>query len=539
MRVPRGRLRRAVSAGAAALFAVLLLTAPTHPAATAADRTTLPYESAAADAATPRTALDVHVLAALRAKGIEPAPTCSDGVFLRRVHLDLIGALPGPAETAAFLADRSPGKRAALVERLFARPEFAEYWALRWCDALRVKSEFPVNLWPNAVQAYHRWVHDAVRDNMPYDRFATALLTSSGSNFRVPPVNFHRGVQGRDAASYAAAAALTFMGTRTALWPETRRRELSAFFSRIVTKPTREWKEEIVLNDPSADTPLDAVLPDGTRVRIAAGDDPRRAFAAWLVAPENPWFAKAAANRVWAWIFGRGIVHEPDDLRADNPPSNPALLAHLEREFVLSGYDLRHLIRTIVNSRTYQQSPVPRSDHPDAAALFASYPLRRLDAEVLADALVATLGGDGEQYSSIIPEPFTFLPVTDRTIALADGSITSRFLETFGRPSRDTGLFSERRNDTTDAQRLHLLNATEIQRRIERSPRVRSALEAARGDRTALVREIYVAVLSRTPEPGETEAALRHFTAGTPSLKPAADDLTWALLNSKEFLHRH
>jgi hypothetical protein len=488
--------------------------------------------------------VDAPVLAKLREKGLEPANPCSDEVFVRRVYLDVIGTLPEPEEVTGFLKDRRPEKRAALIDALLQRPEFADYWALKWCDLLRVKAEFPINLWPNAVQAYHRWVRDSLRENRPYDQFARELLTSSGSNFRVPPVNLYRAIQGRDAPatdrarSVAEAVALTFMGTRLDTMPPARRSGLAAFFLRLAYKPTAEWKEEIVCLDPAPAAAVDAGFPDGTKVRIAPGDDPRVVFADWLVTPTNPWFARNIVNRVWFWLLGRGVIHEPDDIRPDNPPSNPELLTCLEKELVKAHWDLRQVYRLILNSRTYQQSSIPRSDRPEADALFAHYLVRRLHAEVLVDAL-SWIGGTGEGYSSAIPEPFTYIPEGQRTIALADGSITSPFLQMFGRPPRDTGLESERNNQPSDAQRLYWLNSSDVQRQIERSRRLGRLILGARGNRADLIRWTYLTLLSRNPTPAELAAAEAHFQTNGLGPKQAADDLAWALINTKEFLYRH
>ena len=178
----------------------------------------------------PANGVDTRVLAALQQRGIEPAHPCSDEVFIRRVHLDAIGTLPEPSDVRQFLQDGRPDKRATLIEALLEREEFSDYWALKWGDLLRVKAEFPINLWPNAVQAYHRWIRDAVKENRPYDQFVRELLTSSGSNFRVPPVNFYRGVQSREPSGLAEAVALTFMGVRVASWPEDRRENMAVFF---------------------------------------------------------------------------------------------------------------------------------------------------------------------------------------------------------------------------------------------------------------------------------------------------------------------
>lgn len=482
--------------------------------------------------------VDVMVSSSLKKRGIQPAYLCSDEVFLRRVYLDVIGTVPEPAMVNKFLQDSRRDKRAVMIDALLARKEFADYWAMKWCDILRVKAEFPINLWPNAVQAYHRWVRDCIRDNKPCDQFARELLTSSGSNFRVPPVNFYRAIQGREPSAVAEAVALTFMGTRLAGWPEARRSEMAAFFSRISYKPTAEWKEEIVCLNPAPAAPLDAVLPDGTRVRIAPDRDPRAVFADWLVTADNPWFARNMVNRIWTWLIGRGIIHEPDDIRPDNPPANPELLALLQEELINSRYDLRHVYRLILTSRTYQQSAIPRSQHPDAEALFAHYAVRRLDAEVLIDAL-NWIFGSSESYSSPIPEPFTFIPEHERTIALADGSITSQFLEMFGRPSRDTGLESERNNQPTDAQRLHMLNSTHVQRKIQDSWRLRGLISTTRRDRSQLVRLMYLNILSRYPTAAETAAAEQYFQAEGLKADQAVHDLAWALVNTKEFLYRH
>jgi len=211
--------------------------------------------------------------------GIQPANPCSDEVFVRRVYLDVIGTLPTPEEASQFLSDQDPNKRGALIDRLLERSEFADYWAMKWSDLLRVKSEFPINLWPNAVQAYYRWIRTSIKDNLPYDRFVRELLVSNGSNFRVPEVNFYRAVQSKEPQTIAQAVALTFMGARAGNWPKARLEGMAAFFSQIGYKSTAEWKEEIVYFDPQKSAPGSplgpAVFPDGTPAHLAPGQDPR------------------------------------------------------------------------------------------------------------------------------------------------------------------------------------------------------------------------------------------------------------------------
>lgn len=489
-------------------------------------------------AAAPAATVDEAVAAALAERKIPQAPLCTDATFVRRVYLDVIGKPPTPEEVKAFLQDRTAGKRATLIEALLARPEFADYWSMKWCDVLRVKSEFPINLWPNAVQAYHRWVHDAIRENRPYDAFARDLLTSSGSNFRVPPVNFWRAVQGRAPSDLAGVVALTFMGARLDRMPKERAAGLAAFCARVAFKPTSEWKEEIVQLNPAPVAAVEAMLPDGTVVKLEPEDDPRLVFAAWLIRADNPWFARAVVNRIWAWLMGRGVVHEPDDIREDNPPSVPGLLEALEAELVRSKWDLKQVYRAILNSRTYQASSTPAGDDPAAASLFAHSAVRRLDAEVLADA-IAAITGDREEYSSPIPEPYTFIPDSHPTVLLPDGSITSSFLEMFGRPARDTGLFSERNNDCTDAQRLFLLNSSAMQERLRGSARLRAIGQAARGDSVTYIREVYLLILSRHPTEKEIADVREYGKTSGLSGKQSAEDLAWALVNTKEFLFRH
>ncbi len=480
------------------------------------------------------------VLARLQQLEIKPAETCSDAVFVRRAFLDVIGTLPTAAEVRQFLQDRQPDKRRVLIDQLLARDEFTDYWTMKWSDLLRVKAEFPINLWPNAAQAYHRWIRTAVRENLPLDQFARTLLTANGSNFRVGPVNFYRAMQNKDPVGLARAAALTFMGVRAEKWPAEQQAAMAVFFSRVGFKATGEWKEEIVYFDSAKPMPPEArraTFPDGTSVELPPDTDPRLIFTDWLLAPQNPWFARSLANRVWFWLLGRGVVHEPDDIRPDNPPSNPELLEYLARELRTANYDLKQLFRLILNSRTYQLSSIARSDHADAEANFAFYAIRRLDAEVLIDAL-NQITGTTERYSSPIPEPFTFIPEDQRSISLPDGSITSSFLETFGRPSRDTGLELERNNRMSANQRLHLLNSTQVQRKIEQGGKLQTLLRGRGGPRE-IMDALFLTILSRPPTEDERAATVEYARAPGVDARAAMNDLVWALFNSAEFLHRH
>jgi hypothetical protein len=512
--------------------------------------------------------VDDFVFGQLARLGVTPAGRCSDEVFFRRAYLDVIGCLPTAAEARAFFGSQQADKRAELIDTLLERDEFADYWAMKWGDLLRIKAEFPVNLWPNAAQVYHQWVRAAMAENRPYDRFARELLTSSGSNFRVGPANFYRAMQNRTPEGIAATVALTFMGTRAETWPPERLVGMAGFFSQVGYKPSREWKEEIVFWDPlgttqatnSTATPaslepvaagLTAVFPDGRQVTLPPDRDPREVFADWLIMPKNPWFTRNIVNRVWSWLMGRGIVSPADDMRETNPAANPELLAFLEQELIKAKYDLKQLYRLILNSRAYQLASRPEAAPDDvAAAHFASYPQRRLEAEVLIDAL-NQITGTTELYTSPIPEPFTYIPTNTPAVALADGSITSPFLALFGRSARATGLEDERNNQVLPAQMLHLLNSSHVGRKLEQGPGLRAIIDSGR-ERSQILDELYLTTLSRYPRPGEATAALAYAApGGAPGSRAGAGpatprkqreawvDIAWALVNSDEFLFRH
>jgi hypothetical protein len=564
----------------APLMAALIFSAA---AATAVDST---FESDLP--AVPQAQIDKLVFAKLSQLQMQPV-LCSDAVFVRRAYLDIIGILPTAQEAKDFIQNPDVhNKRRVLIDKLLDRPEFATYWAMRWGDILRIKAEFPVNLWPNAAQAYHRWVMASLAENKPYDKFVREMLTSSGSNFRVGPVNFYRAIQNRTPEGIAGAVALTFMGSRTDKWSPNEVAGMAVFFSQVGYKPTSEWKEENVFWDPlGASTtriniapgrdaivstnppptvvlptnapPLIATFPDGKQVKLTLNKDPRELFADWLISPRNQWFSRSIVNRIWYWLLGRGIIHEADDIRPDNsnPPSNPALLAYLEKEFINSRFDMKQLYRLILNSKTYQLSSMPRHKGPQAEANFATYPLRRLDAEVLIDAING-ITGMTDLYTSPIPEPFTYIPENLPAVGIADGSITSPFLTLFGRTARATGMENERNNKPLSGQWLYLLNSSQVQRKIEQGPKLRTLIESSRKPQEIL-NDLYLTILSRHPTTEELKtissygnfgvamaASATKSGSGKSSSYPSRQrmredwiDITWSLINSTEFLYRH
>ncbi|MBM4049065.1 MAG: DUF1553 domain-containing protein, partial [Planctomycetes bacterium] len=380
------------------------------------------------------------------------------------------------------------------------------------------------------------------------------LLVSSGSNFRSPTANYYRALRKRDAQGYAEATALVFMGARlecarchahpTENWTLDDNLGMAAFFAQVKIKTTREWKEEIVYVDPKQvlrhPVTKTAVAPKplgGESAKLAESEDPRANFAAWLTSPENPWFARNIVNRVWYWLFGRGIVHEPDDMRPTNPPTNPELLAYLAQELVSHKCDLRHIYRLILNSRTYQLSSKPNQWNANDVAHFSRYPVKRLAAEQLMDA-INQVTETFDKFTSQIPEPFTVLPDGFRATQLADGSIGTAFLELFGRPPRDTAYECDRSSDTSMQQALQLINASDLTGKIARSPRLQRLLKDRKSD-AEIADELYLAALSRPPSAGEAQKVTAHLAKDEKARRQAAEDLMWALLNTKEFLFNH
>ncbi|MGA2271539.1 MAG: DUF1549 domain-containing protein [Bryobacteraceae bacterium] len=496
--------------------------------------------------------IDELVYAKLKTMGIPPSGLATDAEFLRRVYLDAIGILPTADEARAFLGDRDPRKRAKLIDQLLERDEFNDFWALKWGDLLRIKSEYPVRVWPKAVAVYYQWVHESLARNKPYDQFARELIASNGSNFREGPTNFVRAVPSKDARTLGETAALVFMGARMGCarchshplegWTLDDDLALGAFFAKVNYKSTLEWKEEIVypdfklsLRDPRTRQVVEPRLPDGTAVEVGPEEDPRLEFANWLTAPDNPWFARNIVNRIWFWLLGSGIVNQPDDLRATNPPTNPELLAYLEQELTSHHYDLRRIYRLILNSRTYQLSSGPNQWNAKDATHFSHYAVKRLTAEQMLDA-VSQFTETSEKFRSIIPEPYSNWPTNYRATQISDGNTECPFLDLFGRPPRDTPYEEERDSDLTLRQTLYFLNSEQLEGKVSGSPRLKRLLSRSDAE---ILDEIYLTTLSRLPSVDEKKRLL-DYLAGKKAARPqAVQDVAWAVLNAKEFVFNH
>ncbi|MBR2373060.1 MAG: DUF1553 domain-containing protein [Lentisphaeria bacterium] len=487
--------------------------------------------------------------------GITPAPVVGDAEFFRRLSFRVRGKLPQVSELKKFIADKTPGKRSLLIKKYLDSGDFALLMAMRYADMFRIKSEFPINLWPNAVQCYHRYFYTLTIEDRSWRQTARELLTSSGSNFRVPPANFFRANADRTPKGLAAGTALALMNFRTTALSDADRKKFEAFFSRIRFKSTKEWKEEIVYNDPGQAI-LKCRTPDGAEFTIdTSGTDPRRVFADWLTDDENPFFARAYVNRAWYWMFGAGIANPADDMAmprkqglwsrifgretapAANAPVDEELMTFLSDYFRANGYSTKKLYSLILNSRAWQVGwRCKKEELARKEKYFAVYPVRRLESEIISDAL-SSLTNSYERYVSVIPEPFTYIPRNTPAVSLADGSMSTGTLDKFGRSPRDSGKFEERNNNSTGAQRLHLMNSGVLYKQISRMP---GRILRGRLNMDQMMDLAYLTVLSRYPEPEERKAITAYHKKLSRREKwKIWPDLFWALVNTAEFSYHH
>ena len=476
-------------------------------------------------------------------------PQAPDHVFLRRIMLDIKGIQPTPQEVKRFLADKSPDKRKKLIDSLLKTPEYADLLAMRYSDMFRIKSEFPINLWPNAVHAYHHYFLDNARRDRSFYTVVRELLTSNGSNFRVPAANFFRAAANRTPAGLAQSTALSLLGMRYENFSDDRKKAFEGFFQCIRYKSTDEWKEEIVYNDINSNV-IKAGTPDGIDFTIKAPEtDPREVLADWMTSPKNRYFARAYVNRVWSWFMGRGIVEPADDMPlpetfwdkvklsspAGQQPSNPELLDFLADYFIETNGSTAKLIKLIVSSKAYNANwKTVREQQFLAEQRFAAFKVRRLDSEILVDIICKVLD-TSESYSSVIPEPFTYLPRGTRAVQISDGSISSRMLDSFGRPPRDSGRISERKRTIDDSQRLFLMNSGWIYNNAGKFPK---RWKNKRMNFNERVDFVYLNVLTR-PATKQEQKLCRKRNKAMKKTWVFWGELVWSLVNSKEFIYQH
>lgn len=489
-----------------------------------------------------RNYVDRHVDDKLQQLQFAPAPLCDDGTFVRRVYLDVIGILPTLQETEAFLQDDRPDKRAQLINTLLNRPEHAKFWALKWGDLLRLSVK---QIGAPSVHKYHRWIEGALGRNMPYDQFATSLLTASGSTMINPAANFYRTSANRDDA--VETSAQIFLGTRIQCakchnhpferWTQDNYYGMASFFNRVERKRTGKGDETVILSGTVGEVthPLNGKTmkpwaPAAGELPVEATADRRGAFAQWLTGPSNPFFARVEVNRLWAHVMGRGIVEPFDDFRDTNPPANAPLLDALAEDFVRNGFDRRHVLRTILNSRTYQAQSTRNAFNKDDRKYFSHYQPRMLSAEQLLDAIGEVTG---------LPERIGGLPADMKCTQLPAPELAKiDFLKVFGQPERQSACECERTDDTSLEGALQLYNGKLLHDRLRNgNNRFRRAMAEGKDD-AAVVREFYLASLCRPPSAKELQLSLAHLSAAK-DRNAAMEDIAWAILNKTEFLFQH
>jgi hypothetical protein len=491
----------------------------------------------------PSNFIDQHTLAKWKQLGIVPSELCGDSEFIRRVMLDICGTLPSAEEVYAFVADSAPDKRDKLVDKLIDRKEYADFFALKWSDILRVKRRGNANL-RRSTYGFARWIRYQLETDRPYDQFVRDILAAQGDVSTSPPVAWYREIKSPEAA--VDDTAQVFLGLRIQCarchhhpfekWSQDDYFGFAAFFARVGRKPGLEGIQEEQrifslrageVNNPKTSKPVKPKGLDAAELDVAADQDRRQFLADWLGDPENPFFARAVCNRMWAHFFSRGIVNPEDDMRVTNPPSNPELLDALAKDFIANHYSLKHLVRTICTSRTYQLSSIPNDYNKHDKQNYARYYPKRMQAEVMHDAIVSVTGS---------PTNFNGLPPGFRAIELPDESSATYFLTVFGKPQRESACECERVGQANLAQSLHLLNSNEIQGKISGGSRIAAWMNDKEKSDSDKMTELFLTCYSRPPTADEMEIALKHIEAKKDKKKEAYEDLMWALLNTKEFL---
>jgi hypothetical protein len=501
--------------------------------------------------------VDTAVFANLKELGIPPSPVCDDATFLRRVTLDIAGRLPTEAEAKAFLSNTSPNKRDQWIDELLRSPDYADFFAGKWTAVLKNRRDDASDMVSNF--AFHAWVRDSLLTNKPYDQFVRELLAATGTVIGNPPVAWYKRV--KEPKDQIEDIAQLFLGVRVQCaqchhhpferWSQDDYYALAAFFSQVGRKPSDTRGEDLIFHKRGVAAATNiktrlAVKPAalGDQVRpIAPDEDPRLRLADWMKSPNNPFFAKVLVNRYWKHFFQRGLIEPEDDIRDSNPPTNPELLAALEKNFIKSGFDLKDLVRTITRSNAYQLSAIPNKHNLGDRQNYSRYYPRRMSAEVMLDSMDQLAGTQTD---------FPNLPAGTRAVALPDNSYnqSSAFLRVFGRPDGQSACECERVQSSSLGQSLHLINGGDIRTKLAH-PKGR-AQQLANDPRPAeaKIKELYLAAFAREPRPNELKVALEYLTetrvnaAGQKldaqrAARENFQDLIWALMTTKEFLFNH
>ena len=477
---------------------------------------------------------------------IQPSDLCTDAEFIRRVYLDLTGLPPGVDEVRSFLTDERSAKvkRDELIEQLTNSPEFIEHWTSKWCDLLQVNRKF---LSVKGAWAWRRWIRDAVANDTPYDRFAYAILTGSGSTYQNPPAGYMRVL--RDPRDAMENSTQLFLGVRFSCnkchdhpferWTQNQYYDLAAYFAQVGRKPGLVPGDEVIydtrgtgeVTHPKTGKVSKPAFPYDYPGMPAAEGTRREQFARWATSAKNPYFATSYVNRVWSYLLGVGLIDPADDIRAGNPPSNPELLDRLTRDFIDYGFSFRHLVRTICGSRVYQLSIATNVWNADDQINFSHAVARRLPAETLFDTIQAVTGAHAKLPG--VPAGFRAAELPDSAVKVQGG-----FLDLFGRPARESSCECERAGGVMLGQTLNMVNGPTVAEALAAPNNRIAQLVEHLDDDASLVDSLFLAVLSRPATPGEVATGMAAIHSAESRLV-GAQDLCWALINSPSFLFNH
>lgn len=525
---------------------------------------TIPVGTAIAALPEPTNFVDQHIFAKLEVLGLPASAVCDDETFLRRVTLDIAGRLPSLEETEAFLASKDSNKRSATIDALLDSTGYADYFAGKWASLLRNKVDRGQEWVAQESYAFHSWIRTSLLTNKPFDQFASELILASGNARENPAVSWYRVV--KDQKEQMQDIAQVFLGIRMQCaqchhhpyerWSQDDYFAFAAFFSTLDRKNTPKLPaEDLVFHNRKVaemENPMTGeklkpkLLGANETLEIPAERDPRFELATWIRGQENPYFARVLVNRYWKHFFSRGLVEPEDDIRPTNPATHPGLLEELARHFAESGFDLKVLIRTLCNSKTYQLSSLPKAGNGDDEQNYARFYPRRLPAEVLLDSINDVTGSENS---------FNQQPIGVRAIALPNEKANkeSEFLTMFGRPAMDAACECERTDEANLGQSLHLINSDLIQKKLSNNSGLATALAKARDrsdeDRLA---ELYLRAVSREPDAEELAIAQAHLAQKRQAAatsegkispeaaeKQAFEDILWVLINTKEFMFNH
>lgn len=479
-----------------------------------------------------------------------PSELCDDETFLRRVYLDLAGTTPTVAQYREFLNDSNPKKREALVDRLLAGEEFTQVWTALWAEWVRIMGGgyAPTGTDVKAAEAYYQWIHDQFAANRPFNEFVADQITASGSNINNGPANLYTMLV-HDVRFTPKEFAANFSQLMTGIqiqcaechnhpfdrWTQDDYYNFSAFFSQVGRKAGEDQREQIIFNAGGGEVPHPVTgqnaVPHflgGGKAEIKPGEDRRMILAKWLASPQNPYFAKNFANRVWQHFFGLGIVEEIDDVRISNPESNPELLEAMAKKLTESNYDFKGLVRDICNSKTYQRSTQRNESNLTDERNFAHQSIRRIKAESMLDIISQVTN---------TKDKFRGLPRGARAVQIADGATSDYFLTTFGRATRETACSCEVKMEPTLSQALHLMNGDLVNAKMQQGGVIKSVIDQKLTPEQT-IEQLYITCLVRKPTDAEMNALKPLLAEGTDKNK-GVEDIFWALMNSREFLFNH